>query len=813
MQFSDISIIVTAHREGRLAHRAMQSLWASVGRARGQGISCETIVTLDRADEATRDYFAKRQPDVRSFAVDFGDPGLARNFGVAQARGRYVCFLDADDVFCGTWLHRAFEAAEECGVPKVWHPMYVVTFEDQNLIWRLMSSSDRAFRRQDALEYWFWCSAIFAPRRILERHRYRETQPESGFGAEDSHLYCELLADGIGVGVVAKTCYFYRRRVGSRVTQQGALESIKRPSRLFDWPVLREMIDDAPFPRQAAAPIPEPVAETIPEPLPVAPAVEPISVVYEPTPAEPLLPEPLLPEPLLPELPVSEPQGRGRLARAVGRALLPWIVRHALRATFQKPSAPIAVASSAPSPPPPVVALAPPSPPPPPPTPPPPPAAASVPSPPPLPEWLVDEWKLAHAIEPLLFPEESYAENIHCHADRPPSVLGDAYVDLCKRLPKPISHVLIVPWMLRGGAEILTVNYVRALTEHNLAESVVVIATENHASPWAYRLPPAVPFLEFGSRYAPHLDARGQRLLLTHFLLQKKPSVINVIHSFLGHQMFAKHGAALASRSNLFVHAFCDGVSANGKWSGYGRMFLPHTFDHLTAVIGDNQTELDAMAQLFALDPAKMIAHYQPVECRPDARALQRNRGNGDTLHVLWAGRMDHQKRPDILAAIAKKCEGLPIHFHVYGAPVLDEGRGQVPSGPNITTYGFFESTQALPMYRYDVFLYTSQFDGLPIVLLEAMGAGLPIIASDVGGVAELVRRGETGILISPFDDVDRYVAALQDVASGREDLASFVDNGFDLVRRRHSWKTFVDGIRATPGYQSAPAGREAKVA
>jgi glycosyltransferase involved in cell wall biosynthesis len=93
-----------------------------------------------------------------------------------------------------------------------------------------------------------------------------------------------------------------------------------------------------------------------------------------------------------------------------------------------------------------------------------------------------------------------------------------------------------------------------------------------------------------------------------------------------------------------------------------------------------------------------------------------------------------------------------------------------------------------------DVFVLSSRSEGHPVAILEAMAAGLPVVASRVGGVPEQVSHGETGLLVEPGDP-DALAAALQLLATdpalrlrlgaaGRERAERFFD--LDAFRRAH---------------------------
>src|SRR5213078_762420 len=102
---------------------------------------------------------------------------------------------------------------------------------------------------------------------------------------------------------------------------------------------------------------------------------------------------------------------------------------------------------------------------------------------------------------------------------------------------------------------------------------------------------------------------------------------------------------------------------------------------------------------------------------------------------------------------------------------------------------GYREDAPAL-IARFDVLALPSTIEGLPLVILEAMARGRPVVATPVGGTPELVVDGETGLLVPPRDPA-ALAAALQRVLEDR-DLA---DRLGEAGRRRVSERFTLEGM------------------
>ncbi len=101
----DITLVLTAHSETVVAGPAVQSANAAVLAAEVGGYTVEKVIGLDAASDACRSFLT--QPafsEWKLIELDMGDVGHTRNAITEVASGRWIAFLDADDLFSENWL-------------------------------------------------------------------------------------------------------------------------------------------------------------------------------------------------------------------------------------------------------------------------------------------------------------------------------------------------------------------------------------------------------------------------------------------------------------------------------------------------------------------------------------------------------------------------------------------------------------------------------------------------------------------------------------------------------------------------------------
>ena len=161
---------------------------------------------------------------------------------------------------------------------------------------------------------------------------------------------------------------------------------------------------------------------------------------------------------------------------------------------------------------------------------------------------------------------------------------------------------------------------------------------------------------------------------------------------------------------------------------------------------------------------------------------------------VISVGRLSPEKGTRNLARIAGL---LPddVHLLVLGAGPDEQMMREAAAGrPNVHCMGYVEKARAIPLIRgSDVLVQPSFFDEVSSSILEAMSCGTAVVASDLVGTAEMVRDGESGVLVDPRDP-DRFakeiVGLLDDPGRrGRlEEAAAEAAKGYgwDVIGKRY---------------------------
>ena len=142
------------------------------------------------------------------------------------------------------------------------------------------------------------------------------------------------------------------------------------------------------------------------------------------------------------------------------------------------------------------------------------------------------------------------------------------------------------------------------------------------------------------------------------------------------------------------------------------------------------------------------VRHFHNGQLRPPSK----------TVRILFVSRIIMRKGLQFLIKAVPEIQrrvSVPFSIHVVGdGPDKDALVAQIEEagiGHLFRFHGYVEHEKLPERYRHaDIFVLPSLAEGMPNVVLEAMGSGLPVVATDIAGCEELVHHGENGFLVPP---------------------------------------------------------------
>lgn len=709
-----VSIIITAHNEGIVAHKTILSIIKAIEPFDVEKIPYEIIIGLDNPDKATSDYFKRWRQDkrFRFLDVSFGNPADNRNNAAQQARGEYISMIDGDDMVSSNWLIDSFKLIQQRQETVILHPEAHMQFgfnEPNNTIWLM---SDSLSKEEDAIimTYWNrWTNANFARRSVFLDYPY--TVPINGFGYEDYNFNCQTRAAGIPHLVTPQTVLFYRRKENSVTNIHWSNKTVLGYTDLFDTNYLKSI----PLP-------PETKNKTKPNFKSRSKNVfkKGYRLVYDTSKRIPTINK------------VMSPMAKNIL------------YKKRLNDT---------------------------------------------------PKFIFDEWRKINAIENQLYPTKGAIAQLQFHPlsfNQRDNRAGLVYRQLLERVTKNPDYLFLTPKLYVGGTEKLLVNYIKALQKAHPKWQIAVLA--NRPSDTSeYQIPDNVDFIDF-DEITKHLSDYERDIIWPRLLIQLKVKRLHLINNEKWYRWIADHKTLLQNNGyKVYISLFMrEYTHEKGRVLTFADPCLTEIYPVVSKVFTDNQNSIDEALENNAFDKNKLVVHYQPQEV--DELIKPKIIDPAKPLRILWASRLSFQKRLDILREIAQKLDNTKFQIDAYGR--LQHYNKDYLNGITSLEYkGSFRGIKSINPSDYDVYLYTSETDGVPNVLLEITAAGLPIIASDAGGVHDFIKNGETGRLVD-IENVDGYVEALGYVKKHPNIAQKWAGNAQKLLKSQHSVAQFEASVK-----------------
>lgn len=356
-----------------------------------------------------------------------------------------------------------------------------------------------------------------------------------------------------------------------------------------------------------------------------------------------------------------------------------------------------------------------------------------------------------------------------------------------------------------GGAEIHLLNLIRNLDRDRYSPTVLCIGKNGPIGEEIAR--EGVPVTELGLLRTGGGDRRIVKSI-REFLRREK---ISLVHSHLYHANY--YGRLAAFRERIPVVCTIHNTYASLKMH---RRLINRWLARRTArIIAVSAPVRDDILRYDGVNPSKVIVIPNGVDPRtfdiPLARAEARERLGIPAEHFLigTVGRLEEQKGLQyLLDALRVLRRGGKNAFLLVAGSGREEARLREQAiRDGIEDAVFFVGTRRdVPeLYRaMDVFALSSLWEGGPITLLEAMASGLPVVATPVGFVPEVVRDGLNGFLV-PLRDPAMLAEVLWKV---REDPAMAEAVGREAretVRGRYTHRHLAEKVMAV--YEEALPG------
>jgi glycosyltransferase involved in cell wall biosynthesis len=344
--------------------------------------------------------------------------------------------------------------------------------------------------------------------------------------------------------------------------------------------------------------------------------------------------------------------------------------------------------------------------------------------------------------------------------------------------------LFFIPSLDGGGAEKVMVQILRSVNSERI-KPVLVLLFSYENSPYREYLPEGIKIIVVQRKSDSALDKIRQYAGFLRAVFNERP---HVIISMLTHSNIIAISAGLIFRTKVIISehiALGEAIKTEdgGRILWFPTKQLVRIFyrfaDKIVAVSEGIKTNL---VEEFNISSYKIEVLYNPIDLNRISElckiSVEHIFFKERAPVILSVGRLVPQKGFDILLIafrdIIKKMDARLI---ILGEGPEKESLSRLVNDLAITEKVSFLGFQKNPykfMSRADIFVLPSRYEGLPMVILEAMACDTPVVATDCkSGPREILQNGRYGVLV-PTEDIDALSTAILELLRDKALRASF---------------------------------------
>jgi glycosyltransferase involved in cell wall biosynthesis len=166
---------------------------------------------------------------------------------------------------------------------------------------------------------------------------------------------------------------------------------------------------------------------------------------------------------------------------------------------------------------------------------------------------------------------------------------------------------------------------------------------------------------------------------------------------------------------------------------------------------------------------------------------------------ICFLGRINHEKRSDRAVDIIRSLvqDKINLHLFIFGdGEDIDKLKSLICERKleqYVTILGFIKKAASY-LKIFDLLLLTSDREGMPFVLWEALGNGVPVVSSDVGGVKEIIEKYNCGYVFEK-ENLNDAVSKISTILNDENLRKEMGNNGLSITRDQFNSKNFISTI------------------